>query len=136
MNNHEEINIDSMLDVIGNIIQEQRELLGLTVAELSQKSGVSVGVISDLINHRGRVPTLANFIKLASALQLPEDMFTSLIQGKIEKVQEANKCSKEDVEHVLLRYGVKKDNLSTLIALIDTFIQTQSTVTYTRSRHL
>ena len=59
MTNLKKVDIDSMLIAIGQLIKEQKGYLGLTVAELSKKSGVSVGVISDLINNRGRVPSLA-----------------------------------------------------------------------------
>lgn len=134
MKNPKEINVDSMLIAIGQIVKEQKERLEMTVADLSEKSGVSVGVISDLINNRGRVPSLANFIKLAVALQLPEDIFTSLIQGKIEQVQKANNCTREDVEQVLLRYGLKKENLPMLMAQIDAILQTQCSDSYVRSQ--
>lgn len=134
MTNPKEINVDSMLIVIGNIIKEYKEQLGLTVDEISKKSGVSVGVISDLINNRGRVPSLANFVKLAVALELPDDFFTGLIKGKIEQVQKDNSCTREDVERVLLRYGVKKENIFMLITQIDAIIQTQCSTAYTRSR--
>ena len=87
-----------------------------------------------MINNRGRVPSLANFIKLAVALQLPEDIFTSLIQGKIEQVQKANNCTREDVEQVLLRYGLKKENLPMLMAQIDAILQTQCSDSYVRSQ--
>ena len=123
-----------MLIAIGQIVKEQKERLEMTVADLSEKSGVSVGVISDLINNRGRVPSLANFIKLAVALQLPEDIFTSLIQGKIEQVQKTNNCTREDVEQVLLRYGLKKENLPMLMAQIDAILQTQCSDSYVRSQ--
>lgn len=136
MKNSKQINVDSMLIAIGKIIKEQKEYLGLTVADLSEKSGVSVGVISDLINNRGRVPSLINFVKLAVALELPEDMFTGLIQGKIEQVQNANKCSREDVEQALLRYGLKKDNLPMLMAQIDAILQTQCSDSYIRSHNI
>ena len=134
MKNPKEINVDSMLIAIGQIVKEQKERLEMTVADLSEKSGVSVGVISDLINNRGRVPSLANFIKLAVALQLPEDIFTSLIQGKIEQVQKTNNCTREDVEQVLLRYGLKKENLPMLMAQIDAILQTQCSDSYVRSQ--
>lgn len=136
MKNSKEINVDSMLIAIGKIIKEQKEYLGLTVADLSEKSGVSVGVISDLINNRGRVPSFINFVKLAVALELPEDMFTGLIKGKIEQVQKANNCSREDVEHVLLRYGLKKESLPTLMAQIDAVLQIQCSNSNIRSQNV
>ena len=122
MNNPKEINIDSMLIAIAKMIKEQKEALNLTVAELSEKSGVSVGVISDLINNRGRVPSLANFAKLAIALELPEDMFTGLIMGKIDAVQKMNNCKREDVERVLLQYGLSKSNIQSIMIQIDALI--------------
>ena len=136
MANPKEINVDSMLVAIGQIIKEQKEYLGLTVADLSEKSGVSVGVISDLINNRGRVPSFINFVKLAVALELPEDMFTGLIKGKIEQVQRDNKCSREDVEQVLLRYGLKKESLPTLMAQIDAVLQIQCSNSNIRSQNV
>ena len=130
MNNPKEINIDSMLIAISKIIKEQKEYLNMTVAELSEKSGVSVGVISDLINNRGRVPSFANFVKLAIALQLPEDMFTGLIMGKIDAVQKKNNCNREDVERVLLQYGLSKSNIQSIMIQIDALIGSQCSKDY------
>lgn len=132
MNNPKEINIDSMLIAIAKMIKEQKEALNLTVAELSEKSGVSVGVISDLINNRGRVPSLANFAKLAIALELPEDMFTGLIMGKIDAVQKMNNCKREDVERVLLQYGLSKSNIQSIMIQIDALIESQCSDSYKR----
>lgn len=132
MNNPKEINIDSMLIAIAKMIKEQKEALNMTVAELSEKSGVSVGVISDLINNRGRVPSLANFAKLAIALELPEDMFTGLIMGKIDAVQKMNNCKREDVERALLQYGLSKSNVPNIMIQIDALIASQCSDSYKR----
>lgn len=136
MNNPKEINIDSMLIAISKIIKEQKEYLNMTVAELSEKSGVSVGVISDLINNRGRVPSFVNFVKLAIALQLPEDMFTGLIMGKIDAVQKMNNCKREDVERVLLQYGLSKSNIQSIMIQIDALIESQCSDTYHKKHTL
>ena len=134
MKSPQEINVDSMLIAIGQIIKEQKEFLGLTVAELSEKSGVSVGVISDLINNRGRVPSFINFVKLAVALELPADMFTGLIQGKIEQAQKDNKYTSEYVRQVLRGYGLNKTNVDSLMIQIDALLQNQCSSTYIRSQ--
>lgn len=130
--NIQTINIDSMLNAISTIIKEQKEFLGITVADLSKRSGVSVGVISDLINNRGRVPSLANFINLAIALELPEDMFTGLLQGKIEQVRKANQGSRQEVEDALRRYGLSQQNIDNIIIQIDALIQNQTSHGYER----
>lgn len=132
MNNPKEINIDSMLIAIAKMIKEQKEALNLTVAELSEKSGVSVGVISDLINNRGRVPSLVNFAKLAIALELPEDMFTGLIMGKIDAVQKMNNCKSEDVECVLRKYGLSESNIQSIMIQIDALRESQRSGSYKR----
>ncbi len=130
MNNPKEINVDSMLIAIASIIRERKEHLHMTVDDIVKKSGVSKGVISDLMTNRGRVPSLTNFIKIALALELPEDIFTSLIQGSIEKAHIKNNCTSEDVQQVLLRYGLKKEHIPYFMAQLDAIIQTQCSSSY------
>ena len=132
MTNLKKVDIDSMLIAIGQLIKEQKGYLGLTVAELSKKSGVSVGVISDLINNRGRVPSLANFINLAIALELPEDMFTALLQGNIEYVQNNNNCTSDDVELVLRKYGLSEENIEVTMIQINALIEKQCSPSHKR----
>lgn len=58
----------NLLQYLGAVIRRRRIYKRLTVADLSKLTGVSVGVISDLENCRGRIPSLVNFIKIANAL--------------------------------------------------------------------
>ena len=64
--------------------KETRHELGLTVAELSEKSEVSVGVISALETGKGKVPSLVNFIKLVRTLNIPKDFVLDLIYGSTQ----------------------------------------------------
>lgn len=60
-------------------LKRARNQIGWTIAELSRKSGVSVGVISDLENEKGKVPSLANFIALTRALGMSKEFVLGLV---------------------------------------------------------
>lgn len=60
-------------------LKQERNRNGWSIAELSKRSGVSVGVISDLENDKGKVPSLANFIALTRTLRMPEEFVLGLI---------------------------------------------------------
>lgn len=107
------VNRESLLEIIGKIVKDKRKALGLTVMKLSQEADVSVGVISDLENNRGRVPSLVNYIKLAEALDLPKDMFT-LQDTKISTQQEAEAILRE----ALRNFGLNKTNIDVMIVQI------------------
>ncbi len=100
-----EVNFDGVLIGIGKMVKMARTDMKLSVAELSEKAGVSVGVISDLENFKGRVPTLLNFVKLANALELPSTMFIDLFQDKIRASNNIATPEKE-LRTALLNYGV------------------------------
>ena len=59
--------------------KKARKELGLTVAELSAKSEVSVGVISEIEKGKGKVPSLVNFIKLVRTLRIPKDFVLDIV---------------------------------------------------------
>ena len=63
-------------------LKDARIKKGYSVADLSRKSGVSIGVISELENNMTKMPSLANFIALARALDLPKSFVTNLIYGE------------------------------------------------------
>lgn len=54
-------------------LKNARKQKGWSIAQLARESGVSVGVISDLENDKGKVPSLVNFIALTRALDMPEE---------------------------------------------------------------
>lgn len=113
-----EINFDGILMGIGKMIRMARTDMKLSVAELSEKAGVSVGVISDLENFKGRVPTLINFVKLANALNLPSTMFIDLFQDTISASNNIDTTEKQ-LRAALLNYGVDLCIIPHIIKYID-----------------
>lgn len=68
-------------------LKNVRKAKSLTIQELSEKSGVSVGVISELESDKEdkKVPSLLNFILLARTLSLSNDYVLKLILGTSSK---------------------------------------------------
>lgn len=60
-------------------MKKARLQVGWSIAQLSKLSGVSVGVISDLENNKGKVPSLANFIALTRTLCMSRDFVLKVI---------------------------------------------------------
>lgn len=60
-------------------LKRARNQIGWTIAELSRKSGVSVGVISDLENNKGKVPSLANYIAITRTLGMSKEFVLGLM---------------------------------------------------------
>lgn len=125
-------NRDAILGIIAEIIKTYRKKIGLTVADLAKTSGVSVGVISDLENNRGRVPSLVNFIKLAQVLQIPESLFSELLQGEIPTTN-ISVNYKKNLRDALLAYGLDKKYLNLIIAQIDAVISIQNSTPNSRN---
>jgi len=76
------VNLEDIKDDIWESItylKRARMQIGWTIAELSRKSGVSVGVISDLENSKGKVPSLANFIAITRTLGMSKEFVLGLI---------------------------------------------------------
>ncbi len=126
--------IDSMLTAISKILKEQRACLNLSVAQLSEKSGVSVGVISDLENKRGRVPSLTNFVLLAQALKLPDEFFADLIKNKTETISKID--VKENLRNALNAYGLNKTNSDLIMIQIEALRNNQISSGHKRKKLL
>lgn len=79
-------------------LKEARVQMGWSIAELSRRSSVSVGVISDLENNKGKVPSLANFIALTRTLHMSEFFVLRTIQGIPS--QRKQKDDKKELEYM------------------------------------
>lgn len=112
---------EDFLSKLGNIIEEQRRILDIKVADLSKKSGVSIGVISDLINNRGRMPSLLNFIKIANALELSDDIILGIFKGQDNSV-ENKKLSRNEMRVALNNYGLPKGYANNMLIQIDALL--------------
>lgn len=117
MSKKNEINTDELLVKLSEMIKNKRNYLGLTVAELSKKSKVSVGVISDIENIRGRVPSLVNFLKITYALEISKEEFMELLPP-----DNSAPCSNtESIRLILKDYGLYEENIMHIIAQIEAF---------------
>lgn len=93
-----------------------RNKIGLTVAELAEKSGVSVGVISELENNDKRenkdkkVPSLVNFIALTRALGMSEEFVLSTVLKHESRNGRTSKDKRMVVENSLREYGIQDDD--------------------------
>lgn len=112
---------DSLLEEISDIIGDYKRALDLTTTELSEKSGVSVGVISDLVTNRGRVPSLVNFIKIANALELSDDMILQIFNRRSD-VKDDGKISDIELRKALIKYGLSKIYAGNILVQIDALI--------------
>jgi transcriptional regulator with XRE-family HTH domain len=112
------VNFEGILAGIGKIVKQARKDMNLSIADLAKKADVSVGVISDLENYKGRVPTLINFVKLANALELPSTMFIDLFQDKVRACSDLEKPEKY-LEAALIGYGVDLFIIPHIINYID-----------------
>lgn len=101
---------DSVLESFRKI-KEARNQIGWTIAELSKRAGVSVGVISELENEKKKdkkIPSLVNFIALARALRLPKEYVLGLVLDY--KLCDTNKNQAKNknimLEDFLKEYGI------------------------------
>ena len=115
----DEINYNQIISTFGAMIKQERINRKLTVAELSELSKVSVGVISDLENDRGRVPSLISFLKLVVALDLPSTLFVDMFK-ETASCDDNNKT--KILETALLKYGVSPMALQVVIDVINAHV--------------
>lgn len=109
-NNNQIVNINDIKDSVLESfkkIKEARNQIGWTIAELSQRAGVSVGVISELENEKKKdkkIPSLVNFIAIARALRLPKEYVLSLILDYKSNFTKRN--ANQILESILREYGI------------------------------
>lgn len=101
-------------------LKKARIQIGWSIAELSRQSGVSVGVISDLENEKGKVPTLANFIGLTRTLGMSKEFVLGAILDCKLCDKEDNKATPETIINDLRDYGIHdKESLDFIMQTID-----------------
>jgi transcriptional regulator with XRE-family HTH domain len=88
---------------VGNLIKTRRDKLGLTVAKLSEISGISTAVITDLETGKNKIPNLLSFVCLAEQLGL-EDEFTQLIFPPKISPKDKKESKSKKIEMFLLDY--------------------------------
>lgn len=120
MTNNSDKNIEKIKNTIWDSVKklkEARKQIGWSIAELSRQSGVSVGVISDLENSKGKVPSLANFIALTRTLKMSEAFVIKTIQGECSSTK--RKTDEKELEYTLINclrdYGLYDENSTKFI---------------------
>lgn len=79
----------ALAEKIGKIIRTQRELIGLTQAQLAEEVGLEDETISRMENGH-RLPTIEKLIELAEVLKLPvASFFDDASSGKVRKSAES-----------------------------------------------
>lgn len=101
-------------------LKKARVQIGWSIAELSRQSGVSVGVISDLENEKGKVPTLANFIGLTRALGMSNEFVLATILDCKLCDNEEKRNAQETIINSLRDYGIHdNESIDFIIHTID-----------------
>lgn len=101
-------------------LKKARIQIGWSIAELSRQSGVSVGVISDLENEKGKVPTLANFIGLTRTLGMSKEfVLATILDCKLCNNKEKTN-TQETIVNSLRDYGIHdKESIDFIMQTID-----------------
>lgn len=117
-------NIDSIkCEVMTSLLdfKKARNANGLTVAELAEKSGVSIGVISELENNDKRenkdkkVPSLVNFIALTRALGMSEEFVLRTVLKHEPRNGSTVKDKYMAIKNSLREYGIQDDESITFL---------------------
>lgn len=66
----DEVNPAAMMVAVGAVVRQQRKALSLSIDQLAQKAGVSIGLISGVERGRGN-PSFNALVQVAHALNLP-----------------------------------------------------------------
>ena len=108
--NNEQIDIEDIkrttLEAL-TYIKVARNQIGWTIAELSRRSGVSVGVISELENEKKevkKVPSLVNFIALIRALGMSKEFVLGTVLDY--KLCDTDKHKSAELVNKLKEYGI------------------------------
>lgn len=115
--------LKQVLHDIGNTIKDARTRHNLTMAKLAEKAGVSSSVISDLENYKNIPPNIQTLMRLANALELPEETFLKKIWVNITK-QNAHRDmhATEKLRLALSEYGLPTVCMDRILDQIDYYI--------------
>lgn len=113
--------VKAIIKKFGAFVSKTRKDKGMKLQELSQKSGVSVGVISDLENGKEKIPNLYTLIALAKTLEFSNGEFLELIFGEVIHNKSNEKNSSENLLNALTACGVPCDVANNITASVQLF---------------
>lgn len=111
--------VKTVIRRFGAIVAKTRKDKEMKLQELSQKSGVSIGVISDLENGKDKIPNLYTLIALAKTLEIKNDEFLRTIFGEVIHKDPAKKAPSDMLVDALVAYGVPNDIAANILVGID-----------------
>ncbi|PPA82427.1 transcriptional regulator [Brevibacillus laterosporus] len=112
---------------LGELIKEKREEFGITLSELSRRSGVSKGIISKIESGETKRPELRNLKLLADTIDIPyEDIIDRYIDVEL----------RIDILEAFLAEAVEIANISLLTKVAIKFLENPKKDTFTMLEHL
>lgn len=113
--------VKTIIRKFGAIVAKMRKDKEIKLQELSKKSGVSIGVISDLENGKDKIPNLYTLIALARTLEIKNDEFLQIIFGEIVHKDPTKKAPRDMLVDALVACGVPNDVAANILVGIDLF---------------
>lgn len=101
-----------ILKQIGNFIHNQRKEKGVTIKDLNVMTGIGIGIISDLENHKNSMPRIETFVRISEALDIPLSLIFEKMKPITTKVSNGSKIVADDTVN-------KYDLLASFIAGLD-----------------
>ena len=112
--------VKHVISEFGVLIRQERKKQEINIQELSAKSGVSVGVISDLENQKKeKIPNLYTLVALARTLKISNTAFIRLIFGNIAHEEKKEKTPDQILTEALVAYGIPTDVAANILVGID-----------------
>lgn len=111
--------VKEVINTFGRIVASERKNKHISLKKLSQSSGVSIGVISDLENGKSKIPNLYTFIALAKSLGIDNQYFLELIFKDFMNNKETKKDPSEKLVDSLVTYGVPEGIAAQILVGID-----------------
>ncbi|WP_081873167.1 helix-turn-helix domain-containing protein [Brevibacillus laterosporus] len=112
---------------LGELIKEKREEFGITLSELSRRTGVSKGIISEIEPGETKRPELRNLKLIADTINIPyEDIIDRYIYVEL----------RIDILEAFLAEAVEIANISLLTKVAVKFLGNSKKDTFTMLEHL
>ncbi|WP_426444291.1 helix-turn-helix domain-containing protein [Brevibacillus laterosporus] len=112
---------------LGELIKETREEFGITLSELSRRTGVSKGIISKIESGETKRPELRNLKLIADTINIPyEEIIDRYVDVEL----------RTDILETFLAEAVEIANISLLTKVALKFLGNPKKDTYTMLEHL
>lgn len=111
--------VKDIIKNFGNLVKQARNEQNLRIQDVSQRSGVSSGAISDLENGKEKIPNLYTLVALAKTLNISNHDFIRTIFGEIVQEDPSIKKPCDMLVDALRAYGAPNDLAANILVSID-----------------